>query len=617
MIAGVTKMAKDWNEQLEVSYKTFGAMGPELESALSSKIQKANREMAGLDISFKEVAGYVGTIAEKFGVSVTDAVDMAYNTAEMSKALGVSGEELIELENIYVNIVGLSRENTDLTLKQQMSWLETAGVVPQAVMRDMSRNTEIIARYTSHMSTNLLNAAAQANKLGVSLSAIDRMSGSVLNFQQSIRDEFELSVLLGKQMDLRTARAAFLNKDWTAGLKAVTKELGGIDLKSLDALTVEKLANTFGLTYEQLNKVINNQGKLDNLEKATTKTLQDQNTERIKATEAQTALTESYNTTKNITRLVNTQLVENWSTVERLAKSYTNTLRESAAIIDSFGGIYAGLIASAGTLLAHWIGIKVAMSIAGRTMMGGGGMFGGRYTGQNPKGTTSYNRFQSAHKKMGLSPKDMQSAYYSQGGRNWEGGAGRGSRGAAGLFSKGGMKNLSKGIRGKGGALGTVAALGLMLASGGMPKTGEDIGGLAGALGGGWGGAAAGAAAGTAIFPGVGTVIGGLIGGGLGGWGGDKLGSRVGGAFQNDFIMRPGQSAVPVNPRDIIMGIKEGNSSTVPGGSGGVDIDYDKLAMAVHKGQIRAFKDHGVPNVFDQRIIRGNDAAGLAWEPNR
>ena len=90
---------------------------------------------------------------------------------------------IIELENIYVNIVGLSRENADLTLKQQMSWLETAGVVPQAVMRDMGRSTEIIARYTSHMNTNLLNAATQANKLGVSLDAIDKMSNSVLNFQ--------------------------------------------------------------------------------------------------------------------------------------------------------------------------------------------------------------------------------------------------------------------------------------------------------------------------------------------------------------------------------------------------------------------------------------------------
>tara|TARA_Y100001963_G_scaffold128482_1_gene182818 strand:- start:317 stop:1516 length:1200 start_codon:yes stop_codon:yes gene_type:complete len=397
-------------------------------------------------------------------------------------------------------------------------------------------------------------------------------------------------------MDLRTARAAFLNKDFTAGLEAVTQQLGGIDIKSLDALTVEKLASTFGMSYEELNKVINNQGKLENLEEATVKTLQGQNTERIKATEAQTKLTEAMNITKNVNRLINSELVENWDKVENIASTYTDTLKAGADIVDQIGSLTTGLITSTGLLAASAWGYANAMRAA-RGFMGGGGMFGGNFTGKNPKGTTSWNQFRSANKGKGWDSKTMSDQYKKAGGRNQFGGT-------KNLFSKQGVKNLSKSMRGKG-ALGSMLSMALMLGTGGIPQGAADIGGFLGGMG----GAGIGAALGSFLGP-LGTIGGSIAGGYIGDW----LGQKAGGAMQDDFIMRPGQAAVPFNPRDIVMGIKEGTS--VGGGGSSVEIDYDKLALAVHRGQMRAFKDHGVPNVTDQRIYRGTDAANSAWRPN-
>ena len=60
----------------------------------------------------------------------------------------------------------------------------------------------------------------------------------MINFQQSIKDEFELSVLLGRRVDLRAARLAFLNKDVAGGFAAIREQLQGIDLNNLDALIV-------------------------------------------------------------------------------------------------------------------------------------------------------------------------------------------------------------------------------------------------------------------------------------------------------------------------------------------------------------------------------------------
>ena len=590
---GLISMGKDWNEQLESTYKTFGAMGPELETALSSKLQKANKEMAGLDISFKEVAGYVSTISEKFGVSVVDAVDMAYNTAEMSKSLGVSGDELLELENIYINIVGLSRENADLTLKQQMSWLETANVVPQTVLRDMSRNTEFIARYTSKMSTNLLNASAQANKLGVSLSTIDKMSNSVLNFQQSIRDEFELSVLLGKQMDLRQARMAFLSKDTAGGFKALREQLGGIDLKSLDALTVEKLAGTFNMTYEELNKVIQNQGKLNDLESATVETLDDQETSRIKASEAQTKVTENANLTKNMNRLMNEEMVENWSKIEGIAAKYSGILKGVTGWLGSIGALTVGATISTAAVAAKaW---SYASAIQAARGGFGGGMGMPNYTGQTPKGTTAWTRFTSAHKDMGLSQKDMQSAYHSQGGRNWEKGL---------KTTKGGKL---------GGKLGGGIGFGLGAAALGVGR------GMLDEPNSGWGkamgigsSALMGASIGSMI-PVVGTGVGALLGGLYGAY--NEFGNAHSGGITTEgglLNVLPQEAVIPL---DKIGNLTSNNALSSNGGGYDNNIDYDKLAHAVRRGSSSAFKDHGVPNVTDERIWRGTDKANSAWAP--
>lgn len=627
--SGLINMGKDWNDQLQASYGVFGAMGPVLKSSLADKIGESNAKMAHLNISFKEVAGYVGPISTKLGIGMKESVGLAFYTGEMAKTLGVSGEELINLENIYTNVVGLSHEQFDTTIRQQKAWLMTSGVVPQAVLKDMASSTEIIARYTSHMGTNLLNASTQAIKLGVNLSTIDRMSNSVLNFQQSIRDEFELSVLLGKRVDLRMTRIKFLGKDMTGGFEELRKQLSGTDLKSLDSLTVEKLANSFNLTYEQLDKVIQTGGKLDDLEKATSETLKKQNIDREKAENAQTKLAEALNTYNNLHRTMNKQMRDNWENIEGFASKFTTAMQISAGFVSSIGILLAsGVVSMAAMALEGWSYAR-AMQVARNALNSGAyGVNSPHYTGGHGQGTSNMKNtggYIPGQSPRGLKDwRSLKSSIESSGGKYRKGDWAKYK--ASGLNRSAMPRGGSMGSM-RGGLIAMGVGIGSNLVRNMLPEEHKN-----GNFGKGLGIASSMATmAGTgamvgSMIPGIGTAVGGIAGGILGLLQGlnseGVFDKKVGKAHSGGVTSRGGLLNVlpqeAIIPLDKIGDMSSSNKALSSSSRGNnVEIDYNKLAYAVRKGSTDAFRDHGIPNITDERIWRGADKiSNTVWAPS-
>ena len=72
------------------------------------------------------------------------------------------------------------------------------------------------------MSPEILSeAATEARALGLSLDQVDKIAGSLLDFESSIRNEIQAELLTGQEINLEKARQAALNND----LVTLEKEL--------------------------------------------------------------------------------------------------------------------------------------------------------------------------------------------------------------------------------------------------------------------------------------------------------------------------------------------------------------------------------------------------------
>tara|TARA_Y100001973_G_C5194502_1_gene333284 strand:+ start:99 stop:2543 length:2445 start_codon:yes stop_codon:yes gene_type:complete len=443
---------KDFGMELDNVNQQFGALNKNEMTKMKNTMAVLNNQGAEFDIYWSKIAQNAPKIAESFGRSSFETMTMAFEAAKLSKQFGLGVEEVIDFQNLLVNVVGLSDENAESTMKQMKAWADTEGVVPSAVLRQMATNTEMVAKWTDGTATNLANAAMFATKLGVSMNMIDKAASSVLNFQQSIRDEFEISALLGQRVDLRQARVLAMNKDSLGFARELQNQLGGIDLASLQEPAIRKLAETFNFSFDELSKIVKGTDKITDGLFRTTDELENQNAEYVNLENSVNKVQQGVNLTENMHKVLGQGVAEDWEKITGMAETYNKALRTALGFLNQMGPLLT-------------IGIGLMMGLAGQAWsyanammmansMGGGGGFGmpgkTKFTGRNPKGTSSWNQFRSANKGKGWSRSKMSSQYHKAGGRNWapttvpnttSGGGGRGFWGRAGA----GMKGLGKG----------------------------------------------------------------------------------------------------------------------------------------------------------------------------
>ena len=103
------------------------------------------------------------------------------------------------------------------------------------------------------MQKGLAEAAVQAKALGVDLSKVDQIAGSLLNFEDSISAELEAELLTGKQINLETARLAALNGDLATVAEEINKQIGGsAEFSKMNRIQQEAFAKSVGMSREEL-----------------------------------------------------------------------------------------------------------------------------------------------------------------------------------------------------------------------------------------------------------------------------------------------------------------------------------------------------------------------------
>ena len=170
-----------------------------------------------LNKAFTDLASQTGIISDFGG-------DTLMTMTMLTKQLGLGVKEASQLA-LLARIQG---ENTEQVLEDTVETVNAVnrqnGVAISAkeVFNDISSASKSIVVSLGMSPKILAEAATEARALGLSLDQVDKIAGSLLDFESSIAAELQAEVLLGKEINLEKARQAALNND----LVTLTEEIG-------------------------------------------------------------------------------------------------------------------------------------------------------------------------------------------------------------------------------------------------------------------------------------------------------------------------------------------------------------------------------------------------------
>lgn len=301
-------------------------------------------------VGFKEAMHAQHGLVEALG-STSDATTEAIgNAAQLGKTFGIAADEAGRLTGQFMSMPGATAETANQTLEFAGNLAQAAHVAPGAVMKDIANSSEDVAAYTKDGGKNIATAAVAAKKMGLEFGTMTKMADQLLDFETSINKQMEASVLLGKEINLDKARQAAINGDLVGMTQEVLSNLGGeAEYNKLNAVQRKALADSLGVSVQDLNKMVKNQDKLNNLSEEQREALEKGEMSMDEMLSAGTGLFG--------------KLKDSAVTVVSFAKGFSEIKAVTKDILGSVGGIFKGFTGGTGAMGKFKGGLKGAFGL--------------------------------------------------------------------------------------------------------------------------------------------------------------------------------------------------------------------------------------------------------------
>ena len=204
-----------------------------------------------------EVKSFASGIAAEFGNVGEISTGVALQFAKISAFTGLSGQNAAVLAKQIQIIQGGSLETSLNMIETFDSIARAAGVAPGLVLNDIAQSTKLFAEFAKDGGENIAEAAAHAAKLGINLSTVAGIADSLLNIEQSLTNELEAEVLLGRDLNLDKARELALMGDLEGLQKEITDGLvSQAEFSEMNVIQRRKLAEAIGVSVQDLGKMV-------------------------------------------------------------------------------------------------------------------------------------------------------------------------------------------------------------------------------------------------------------------------------------------------------------------------------------------------------------------------
>ena len=189
-------------------------------------------------------------------------VDVTY----MTEKLHLSAEAATQLATMS-ELNGKSSKKTNKELGKQLSTFNKQNKTMfslKDLMNDIGTASKAMVLTLGKSPKALMNAAAEARKLGTNLSGVEKIADSLLDFESSIEKEMEAQLITGKQLNLSTAREAAMRGDMATVAKEVANQEAIREaFATNNVIAQQAAAEAIGLSREELAEMTYQQELLE------------------------------------------------------------------------------------------------------------------------------------------------------------------------------------------------------------------------------------------------------------------------------------------------------------------------------------------------------------------
>lgn len=265
MIELSAKRFAELDNAAESFRKTTGFLASQT-SIVEASISRTSRDLASFGVTAESAGAAAQKIAESFSSTALVTDETVGHVALMEQNLGVVVEDSTAVMQNFMGIGKMSADVANKTAGAAASLSKAAGVPFAKVMKDVATAGGEVYKLVRGSVDALIKGAIEARRLGMELKDVGAAADKLLDFQNSINSEMETSVLFGKDINFTRARELAYAGD-LAGLakeqSRILKEVG--DLRKLDAFQTKSLADSMGISVDQLIKMNAKQEELNEL----------------------------------------------------------------------------------------------------------------------------------------------------------------------------------------------------------------------------------------------------------------------------------------------------------------------------------------------------------------
>ena len=199
-------------------------------------------------------------LLDEFG-SVNDVSNKMLFTMKMASFLsGVQANRPRQrLLMLQTSITDMSKEQALGEQAKFIKDIKKDGLSAAKVIGDLAANADMFANFAKDGGANMKEAAKQAARMGLDLSATNAVAEKLLDFESSIAAEQEVSMLLGRSINLDKARQLAFTGDLASMMTEVKNQAGGeAAFAAMNVVQRQALGDSIGLQGAQLARIYEN-----------------------------------------------------------------------------------------------------------------------------------------------------------------------------------------------------------------------------------------------------------------------------------------------------------------------------------------------------------------------
>jgi hypothetical protein len=214
----------------------------------------AARMMGG---NAQEAEAAVSAMVDEFGTLNVLSLQTSLSLGALVADTGLTGANAAKLLK-SMEAIGTSSIETNMNIISATAELARAeGVAPAQVLNDIAESTETFALFAKDGGDNIAKAAIEARKLGLNLGTVAGIAESLLDFESSIGQEMEASVLLGRQLNLDKARELALSGNLAGLSEEIKNQVGSqAEFEAMNVVQRKALAQAIGVSASDLGKIV-------------------------------------------------------------------------------------------------------------------------------------------------------------------------------------------------------------------------------------------------------------------------------------------------------------------------------------------------------------------------